>query len=314
MTVAVAGMLTAVVGMLAACGGSETGDPSTSENAQGSETSMDATVFTVNYPLAYFAQRIGGRHVTVHFPAPPDIDPAFWQPDEETVGAYQSADLVLLNGAGYAKWLDVVTLSASRLVNTSASFRDRYLLVEGTVTHSHGPEGDHSHEGTAFTTWLDPHLAIAHAESITQALSTRWPEHEGDFRDGMTSLEADLLILDSDLAAATAAADSRPIAASHPVYQYLAARYDLNLQSVQWEPDVPPSRSEWSDFQRLLSEHSATLMLWEGEPLTETSERLGSLGVTVVVFDQSGNVPAEGDYLSVMRRNVESLGAALAEE
>jgi len=314
MTVAVAGMLTAVVGVLAACGNSETGDPSTSENGGASQTPTDATVFTVNYPLAYFAQRIGAEHVTVHFPAPPDIDPAFWQPDGETVGAYQSADLVFLNGAGYAKWLDVVTLSASRLVDTSAPFRDRYLEVEGTVTHSHGPEGDHSHEGTAFTTWLDPHLAIAHAESIAQALSARWPEHEGDFRDGMTSLEADLLALDSALAAATASAGSRPIAASHPVYQYLAARYDLNLQSVQWEPDAPPTGSQWSDFQRLLSEHSATLMLWEAEPLTETSERLGSLGVTVVVFDQSGNVPAEGDYLSVMRRNVESLAAALAEE
>ena len=124
-TVAVAGILTAAAGMQAACGNSETGDPSTSGNARAPEALADATVYTVNYPLAYFAQRIGGEHVTVNFPAPPDIDPAFWQPDEETVGAYQSADLVFLNGAGYAKWLDVVTLSASRLVDTSAPFRDR---------------------------------------------------------------------------------------------------------------------------------------------------------------------------------------------
>ena len=304
-------MTAAVASVLAACGGSEQPDPSTSENTRTSETPTDATVFTVNYPLAYFAQRIGEGYVTVNFPAPPDIDPAFWQPDGATVAAYQSADLVFLNGAGYAKWLDVVTLSASRLVDTSAPFRDRYLEVEGTVTHSHGPEGDHSHEGTAFTTWLDPQLAIGHAESIADALSARWPEHEGDFRDGMAVLEADLLALDSALLAATADAGSRPIAASHPVYQYLAARYELNLQSVQWEPDSPPDASQWNSFQRLLSEHPATLMLWEGEPLDETSERLESLGLTAVVFDQCANVPAEGDYLSVMRRNVESLGAAL---
>jgi len=301
-----------IAGILAACGGSEQRDPSTSENARAPETPRDATVYTVNYPLAYFAQRIGGEHITVHFPAPPEIDPAFWQPDGATVGAYQSADLVFLNGAGYAKWLDVVTLSTSRLVDTSTPFRDRFLEVEGTVTHSHGPEGDHSHEGTAFTTWLNPQLAIQHAASIAQALSARWPEHEGSFRDGMTSLEADLLALDSALVAATATADSRPIAASHPVYQYLANRYDLNLESVQWEPDRAPSGSQWNDFQRLLSEHPATLMLWEGEPLAETSERLESLGVTVVVFDPCANIPAEGDFLSVMRQNVESLAAVLA--
>ena len=55
-------------------------------------------------------------------------------------------------------------------------------------------------------------------------------------------------------------------------------------------------------------------MLWEGEPLGETAERLESLGVTAVVFDQCANVPAEGDYLSVMRRNVESLATTLAGE
>ena len=170
-----------VAGLLVACGESERQAPPPSE-----DTPTGPAVFTVNYPLAFFAQRIAGEHVAVRFPAPPDVDPAFWQPDEATVAAYQSADLVFLNGAGYAKWLDVVTLPASRLVNTSAGFRDRYLAAEGTVTHSHGPEGDHSHEGTAFTTWVDPLLAIAHAQAIADALSARWPEYEGDFREGMS--------------------------------------------------------------------------------------------------------------------------------
>lgn len=290
------------------CGGAEVRN-----EQQVEEATAEPTVYSVNYPLAYFAQRIAGEHVTMEFPAPRDVDPAFWQPDQETIGAYQSADLVLLNGAGYAKWLDVVTLSASRLVNTSASFRDRYLAVAGTVTHSHGPEGEHSHEGTAFTTWLDPHLAMEHAAAIAEAFSVRWPDHEGDFRSALAALTADLQSLDSALLAATALAGSRPLVASHPVYQYLATRYDLDLQSVQWEPDVAPSAAMWRDFQRLLREHPATIMLWEAEPIAETKDRLGTLGVKVVVFNQCANVPATGDYLSVMRRNVEALAAAFSE-
>ena len=35
------------------------------------------TVYTVNYPLAYFAERVGGKHIQVVFPAPSDVDPAF---------------------------------------------------------------------------------------------------------------------------------------------------------------------------------------------------------------------------------------------
>ena len=98
-------------------------------------------VYTVNYPLQYFAERVGGGAVEVRFPAPADVDPAFWTPDAETIVAYQNADLILLNGASYAKWIAHATLPPSKLVDTSASFKDRYLKIEGTVSHAHGPEG-----------------------------------------------------------------------------------------------------------------------------------------------------------------------------
>ena len=56
------------------------------------------TVYVVNYPLQYFAERIAGDQATVVFPAPPDEDPAFWTPDVSTIAGYQQADLILLNG------------------------------------------------------------------------------------------------------------------------------------------------------------------------------------------------------------------------
>jgi len=132
-------------------------------------------VYTVNYPLQYFAQRIAGDRAKVVFPAPPNVDPAFWQPDAQTVVAYQGADLILLNGAGYAQWIDRVTLPRRRLVNTSAGFRERYLRVDDAITHSHGPAREHSHSGTAFTTWLDFSLAAEQARSISKALTSLRP-------------------------------------------------------------------------------------------------------------------------------------------
>ena len=72
------------------------------------------TVYTVNYPLEYFASRIGGEHVKARYPGPADEDPAFWKPDAQTIGSYQQADLILLNGAGYAKWLSRASLPRAR--------------------------------------------------------------------------------------------------------------------------------------------------------------------------------------------------------
>ena len=127
-------------------------------------------VYTVNYPLYYFATRIAGDAAEIVFPVPADIDPAFWMPAPEEIAGFQKADLILLNGAGYAKWVEKAALSEYRMVNTSESFSDRYIKTRGDVTHNHGPAGEHSHSGIAFTTWLDPTLAIIQAEAIYEAL------------------------------------------------------------------------------------------------------------------------------------------------
>ena len=88
------------------------------------------TIYTVNYPLKYFAERIAGEHAKVVFPAPKDIDPAYWMPDRKIISDYQKADLILLNGAHYAKWTEKVSLPRSKMVDTSRKFKNRYIRTD----------------------------------------------------------------------------------------------------------------------------------------------------------------------------------------
>ncbi len=46
------------------------------------------SVVSVNYPLHYFATRIGGDLVDASFPVPADIDPAFWKPSGDQVAQF----------------------------------------------------------------------------------------------------------------------------------------------------------------------------------------------------------------------------------
>ncbi len=300
---AIVGSLGSVI-LLSACGGAERAEDS---SAAGTGTDSRLSVYVVNYPLQYFAERIGGDLVDVQFPAPADIDPAFWSPDAETVARYQGADLILLNGASYAKWVERMTLPSSKLVNTSASFEDRYMYIEDVVTHTHGPAGEHDHGQIAFTTWLDPTLAVEQARAIQEALATALPSAAETFQSGFESLEGDLLAIDARLSEMTAGRSDQPLLGSHPVYQYLKRRYDLNLVSVNFEPDEVPTEEAWRGLDALLGEHPAPLMLWEGEPLEQTANRLRAMGVESIVFDPSRNAPREGGYLVVMRRNVDNL-------
>ncbi len=305
------------VGLLvlaAACGPSGPGD---GERGLGDvppdESSAPLLVYTVNYPLAYFAERIGGELVDVRFPAPPNVDPALWSPDAETVATYQQADLILLNGAAYAGWVDRASLPSSRMVTTTDGVRDRFVVVEDALTHSHGPEGEHAHGEIASITWLDAGVAVEQARAILTAFAGARPDSVDGFDSRFRALERDLIDIDQQIAPLVAADPDRPLLASHPVYQYLAARYGMNLRSLHFEPDEPPGATGWRELRSLLDEHPAGWMLWEAEPLPETAAQLREIGVESVVFDPAGNRPAVGDYLSVMRENARSLQTAFAD-
>lgn len=265
-------------------------------------------VAAANYPLAFFAETLLAGALPVVFDAPPDEDPAFWQPSDEALAHFQAAKVILMNGAGYSKWAEQASLPQSRVVDTSAIFADALIQVKDTVTHSHGPEGEHSHVGTAFTTWIDLRQAAYQLDAVEKALA---PLLEDATRPALATRAAELRshleALDRRLQAVGTRLAKRPLLGSHPVYQYLARRYDLNLREVHWEPDTLPDSEALNELKDLLREHPATVMLWEGNPLEESVAALKELGIDSLVFAPCGNRPAEGDFLSVMEANVSAL-------
>jgi zinc transport system substrate-binding protein len=267
-------------------------------------------VYVVNYPLKYFAGRIGGDHVQVTLPVPAGVDPAYWTPSITDIGRYQQADLILLNGAGYAKWVQNVSLSRSKTVDTSQAFKDRYITSKEVTTHSHGAKGEHAHEALAFTTWLDFDLAAGQAEAVCQALVRKLPDRKGQLEASCASLISELKELDKDLKKMVVAAPQQPLVMSHPVYDYLAARYGLTIANLHWEPDQIIGQEQIVELETLLKTHPAQWMVWEAKPAPGSVERLEAIGIKSLVFDPCGNVPEQGDFMQVMQQNVKNMKKA----
>jgi zinc transport system substrate-binding protein len=291
--------------LIAGCaGGTEESTPA--PEARGPAGVVEVT----HYPMEYIVSRIGGSRVEVRFRAREATDPAYWRPTTEDVVAMQEADLIVVNGAGYEPWLVDVSLPVSRLVDTTAPWSDRLIALEETVTHSHGPEGDHEHGGTAFTTWLDLSLLARQTETVAEALKRRWPEHEAEFGRRAGELIAELETLDAEFATAAAQFDDRTFAFSHPLYQYMQARYGLKGASVHWEPDVTPSAEAWNELAHLADHgHRVDAMIWEGQPTPETLEQLAERGVAVAIVEPHATAPAGDDFMAAMQSNLEALRA-----
>jgi len=294
-------ILLAIVALLMACTEKEPASPDSISRSK-------PLVITSNYPLYFFTQEIAGDSIEVHFPAITG-DPAMWAPTGPDVAQLQNADLLILNGAGYESWLAFTTLPAGHSLDTTELFQEMLLPIENETVHQHGPAGEHSHQGTAFTTWLDPQLAIEQARAIMQGLSLLEPGQSGLFEINFEKLKQRLTQLDQALASAFAELGEQPVIFSHPVYQYLQHRYGINGRSMHWEPDAEPGTREWIDFGNLLRQHPAKLMIWEGTPLDSVRVKLEQMGIQIVVFSPAGNVPSDGDYFTVMEQNLAGLRA-----
>lgn len=265
-------------------------------------------VAAVNYPLAYFAERLGGDAIEVLFPVPADRDPAFWRPSLADIAAIQQADLIALNGAGYAAWTEKASLPRSRVVDTSEPIEHRFIETE-TVTHSHGDDGEHSHQGLASHTWLDFALAAQQAEELAAAMKRRLPDLAERIEAAEAPLRDDLESLYMAAYAASGALDGARIIATHPRYQYFARAFQLEISALEWEAGEAPTEAQWDALAALAGETGARILIWEAEPPADARERAAAMGLRDVVFPTLANRPAEGDFVSAMRASLDRLAA-----
>ena len=266
-------------------------------------------VIVVNKALHYFAERLLGDAAEVVFPVPEGADPSFWRPSIADISMIQSADLILLNGAGFATWIDRVSLPRSRIVNTSATIEDQFIVTE-SITHSHGDGGEHSHEGIASYTWLDPMLAIAQAEAIAAAVMSRDLAAEQDVEARLAELRSELTALDAMARDALSSLKGTAILATHPRYQYFARRYSLSISSLEWDAGAMPSQDDLADLERLATELDARILIWEAKPPQAAFKLTEALGLHSVVFEPGAGQGTPVSLFDAYRQAVSGLSEA----
>lgn len=270
-------------------------------------TAVKPVVYASNYPVYFFTQRIGGDEIDLRFPAGNLSDPSVWTPVADTIAVMQNADLILLNGASFENWVMNVSLPENKVVNTSASFSDELLSSGATFTHSHGDEGEHEHEGTAFTTWLNLELANKQAEEVKNALVALQPDKKEAFESKYRELSQSLLSLHEEYQHTMGGNEPPKVAFSHPVYQYLTAAYGLEGKSLHWEPETPLDHDMIHEIEHLKKDHGITYLVWEGTPLPENVEKLKAMGIQSVVISPMGGNPEGMNFMEGMEKNLQVL-------
>ncbi|MFG0315081.1 MAG: metal ABC transporter substrate-binding protein, partial [Phycisphaerales bacterium] len=163
-------------------------------DASPNQARIDNVVRTTSAPVDALTRRIAGDAVPIELLCPPSEDPAAWRPAPETIASFQRARLIVANGAGYEAWVQTAPLPRSRLIEAADGLSEPLIRVRGE-THSHGPEGHHTHEVTLGQVWLDPLHAIAQSRAIAAGLTDAFPEHQDTFIANLDVLSTELLEL-----------------------------------------------------------------------------------------------------------------------
>jgi len=293
MMIGIGVMLLQALGFVGPGGSIRTGRIPTAEE-RAARVNQLPRIFVANPIIASMVRSLAGEgdRYTLYTPwrddatGEPKGDPAYWKPTADEIRAIQSCELIFLNGAGYEPWSAQAALPRAKTVDTTADFASRLIVEEGE-THSHGPDGEHSHSGFASTVWLSPALAKEQLGTIvgrlydvleSEVLGSTYPTGE-IYQDICKRLDE-------------ASANLREVGklqpkllASHPVYQYLGQGGGIAIDSMHWEPGEMPSDKEWTKFRLTRAAHPrpSAWMLWEGEPGPEIRAKLDAEGVKVFI-------------------------------
>ena len=256
------------------------------------------SVVAALYPLGFVAQRVGGAGATVT-----DLTPAGAEPHDLELTAGQvvtltDADLTLYLGSGFQPAVE----------DAVAELDDKHkldALAEVPTIETDGQRDPH--------VWLSPPLLADIGDSVASRLGEIDPSGASDYKRNAQRLRSALEALDQHFAGSLAGCDKHDILVSHEAFGYLADRYDLKQIGVAGvDPEAEPSPTRLAELERLIRERAITTVFYEklGSPaVADTVAR--EAGVATAPLDPIESRPAEGDYLTAMRSDLEELSDAL---
>ncbi|MFH1706879.1 MAG: zinc ABC transporter substrate-binding protein [Planctomycetota bacterium] len=185
-------------------------------------------------PQAYFLERVGGAHIQVQTLVAPGQDVHTFAPMPGQMTALARARVFFTVGVpfetgfigkvrGMNPGLQVVDSAAGIVRRPAEPDPDEPAPVAG-----HGTEGDRDPH-----VWLDPLNARIIAANMAAGLKAADPAHAADYDANLAVFSAEMVALDTELAAALAPLKGRDFFVFHPAFGYFGDRYGLRQVAVE---------------------------------------------------------------------------------
>lgn len=263
-------------------------------------------IATSFYPLAEFAQHVGGDLVSVSNITPAGSEPHDFDPSPRDVALLHKSNVFIYNGAELEPWVPRVLPDLKKTGMAIVNATESMALVAGEEE----PFDPH--------VWLSPKLAQEQVRAITKALSVADPSHAAIYTHNADVYIIQLGQLDKDFAAGTASCKRREIVTSHAAFAYLAKEYRLTMLPIAGlSPDEEPSPARLAEISDFVRENGVTHIFFETLVSPALSTTIANeTGATTIALNPLEGLTAEDiaageNYISVQRENLVAIRTAL---
>lgn len=248
------------------------------------------------------AGQIGGADVAViSILSSPDQDPHLFEASPDAARALSEAKIVLINGVDYDPWMEKLLRSARA--------PDRREIVVGALVGR--KPGDNPH------LWYDPAYVAAAAKALAAALVAVDPAHRTDYEGGLARFDDSLKPLAAKIAELHKKYAGQPVAASEPVFGYMAGLIGLEVRNQRFAlavmNDAEPSAADVAAFESDLKGRKVKAMLFNAQASEPSVQRLVRMakdnGVPVVGVSETE--PGGKTYQAWMEAQLDALDSAL---
>lgn len=221
------------------------------------------------------------------------------------VKAAESAETIIISGAGLEDFLDDLLVNASVI---DASEGVGLLCGEEHEDEHHHEEGHHHEEDPHI--WLSPENAQVMARNICAGLSVRYPAYKNTFEANLTVLLRDLDTLRQYGEDTLSTLKCRNLITFHDGFSYFADFFGLTIvKAVEEESGSEASAQELIELITLVEEQSLPAIFTEASGSTSAASIIArETGCGVFSLDMA---MAGDSYFDAMYHNIDTIKEAL---
>lgn len=287
-------------------------------------TSDKLKVVVTFYPLAQFAESIGGEYVEVVNLVPTGEEVHGFELTPKNRADIEESDLFVYNGLSLESWVEdvIATVNELHVVNSSTGVH----ALEASGDHDHeGEDHDHEEEEEHDHGEYDPHIWLSvksakiQLKNILEGLIAVDPDHETQYQANYDIEVAKMDELDEEYTTQLADLQTRQIVTSHQAFAYLAHDYDLEQVAITGINDESePTAQALIEVIEYIKENQLKVIFVGELVSSKVSEQIASeTGAELKVLYtieglSSAQETAKEDYFSLMRANLKALVDALS--